>query len=244
MFGRSRRPAPRHLAGSTVPTRPAPEAEVTGEDLLAAPRVPGHRLAFAVASTFAALPILVVDNLPVAADEGPTAEDVVILEMTGPEAPLTLERTTTTAPSTTTTVPSSTTTEAPVTTTAAAPTSTTAAPPTTSTTAAPTTTTTAAPTTTTTAAPQAQTAPTGNSESGQATWYRQPPRYAPGGCAHKTLPFGTVVTITSHRDGKQATCTVSDRGPYGAGRIIDLDDDVFVQLAPLSTGVLDVTITW
>jgi rare lipoprotein A len=215
---------------------------VTGEELLAAPRVPGHRLAFAVASTFAALPILVVDNLPVAADEPPAAEDVVALEMTGPEAPLTLERTTTTGPSSTSTTteePSTTTSEAPATTTTAAPTTTTAAP--TTTTAAPSTTTTA-PTTTTTAAPQVQAAP--NSESGQATWYRQPPRYAPGGCAHKTLPFGTVVTITSHRDGRQATCTVSDRGPYGPGRIIDLDDDVFVQLAPLSTGVINVTITW
>jgi hypothetical protein len=240
MFRPARRPAPRHLAGSTARARPAAEPEVTGEDLLAGPRVPGHRLAFAVASTFAALPILVVDNLPVAADELPAAEDVVALEMTGPEAPLTLERTTTTAPTTTTEAPTSTTTtEAPATTTTAAPTTTTTVA--TTTTAAPTTAA-PAPTTTTTAAPQVQAAP--NSESGQATWYRQPPSYAPGGCAHKTLPFGTVVTITSHRDGKQATCTVSDRGPYGPGRIIDLDDDVFVQLAPLSTGVINVTITW
>jgi hypothetical protein len=241
MFGSARRPAPRHLAGSKGRAGRAPEPEVTGEDLLAAPRVPGHRLAFAVASTFAALPILVVDNLPVAADEGPAAEDVVAVDMTGPDAPLTIERTTTTeSPTTTTTGAPTTTTEAPATTTTLPPTTTTTVA-TTTTTAAPATTTTAAPTTTT-AAPQVQAAP--NSESGQATWYRQPPRYAPGGCAHKTLPFGTVVTVTSHRDGKQATCTVSDRGPYGAGRIIDLDDDVFVQLAPLSTGVIDVTITW
>jgi hypothetical protein len=240
MFRPARRPSPRHLAGAEARARPAEEPEVTGEELLARPRVPGHRLAFAVASTFAALPILVVDNLPVAADEPPAAEDVVALEMTGPESPLTLERTTTTAPSSTTTeAPASTTSEAPAATTTAAPTTTTTVATTTTTTVA--TTTTAAPTTTT-AAPQVQAAP--NSESGQATWYRQPPSYAPGGCAHKTLPFGTVVTITSHRDGKQATCTVSDRGPYGAGRIIDLDDDVFVQLAPLSTGVIHVTITW
>jgi len=37
---------------------------------------------------------------------------------------------------------------------------------------------------------------------------------------------------------------VTDRGPYGGGRIIDLDDGTFAQLAPLSSGIIDVTITW
>ena len=40
-----------------------------------------------------------------------------------------------------------------------------------------------------------------NTEEGTATWYRQPLRYAPDGCAHKTLPFGTVVTVTNLNTG-------------------------------------------
>jgi rare lipoprotein A (peptidoglycan hydrolase) len=195
-----------------------------------------------MASTFAALPILVVDNLPVAADDGDATEQAVLIETTGPEAPVELPASTVVAPTTTeatTTTAAPTTTEA--TTTSAAP-ITTEAPTTTvapATTAAPTT---APPPPPTTAAPEPEVATA--SESGQATWYRQPPRYAPGGCAHKTLPFGTQVTVTAHHNGATATCTVNDRGPFGPGRIIDLDDDVFVQLAPLSTGVIDVTITW
>jgi rare lipoprotein A (peptidoglycan hydrolase) len=52
------------------------------------------------------------------------------------------------------------------------------------------------------------------------------------------------VTITNVANGRTASCVVTDRGPYGGNRIIDLDDGVFAQLAPLSTGVIDVTITW
>jgi rare lipoprotein A (peptidoglycan hydrolase) len=217
-------------------------ADATG-DAVEEPRVERHRLAFAMASTFAALPILVVDNLPVAADDGGATEQAVLIETTGPDAPVELPASTTVAPTTTeatTTSAAPTTTEA--TTTTLAPTTTvppTTAPPPPPTTAAPTT---APPPPPTTAAPEPEVATA--SESGQATWYRQPPRYAPGGCAHKTLPFGTQVTITAHHNGATATCTVNDRGPFGPGRIIDLDDDVFVQLAPLSTGVIDVTITW
>jgi rare lipoprotein A (peptidoglycan hydrolase) len=37
---------------------------------------------------------------------------------------------------------------------------------------------------------------------------------------------------------------VTDRGPFGRGRIIDLDVDTFAQIAPLSAGVVQVTITW
>lgn len=113
--------------------------------------------------------------------------------------------------------------------------------------AKPTTTTTAKPkpkpTTTTTAAPApppppAQPAASG-SESGRATWYD----YRPGICAHKTLPFGTVVTVHAV-NGKSVQCTVGDRGPFVEGYVIDLHWQEFEQLAPRSTGRIDVTITW
>lgn len=148
-------------------------------------------------------------------------------------------------------------------------TSTTAAPPppsttTTSTTAAPAPTTTAAPkpkaaaapkpapTTTTTAAPKPAPKPTtttttappappssGRTESGKASWYD----YRPGTCAHKTLPMGTVVTVTAS-NGKSTRCTVADRGPFVEGWIIDLHPQEFEQLAPRSAGVISVTISW
>lgn len=77
------------------------------------------------------------------------------------------------------------------------------------------------------------------SESGIASYYDSPT----GGCAHKTLDFGTVVHITTD-DGRTATCVVDDRGPFGAGRILDLDTATFAQLAPLHTGLVQVTATW
>ncbi len=99
-------------------------------------------------------------------------------------------------------------------------------------------TTTAAPRTTTTPAPPAVPPATG-SESGRATWYD----YQPGICAHKTLPFGTVVTVNAV-NGKSVQCTVGDRGPFVEGYIIDLHPQEFEQLAPTSAGRIDVTITW
>jgi rare lipoprotein A (peptidoglycan hydrolase) len=108
--------------------------------------------------------------------------------------------------------------------------------------ATPTTTTTAkprpAPTTTTTAAPARDGE---RSETGKGTWYDSG---TPGVCAHKTLPFGTVVTVTNVANGKSVTCTVHDRGPYVDGYIIDLNPQEFSKIAPLSAGVINARITW
>lgn len=40
--------------------------------------------------------------------------------------------------------------------------------------------------------------------------------------AHKTLPCGTNVKVTNLRNGKSTVVTITDRGPYIRGRIIDL----------------------
>jgi uncharacterized protein YabE (DUF348 family) len=79
------------------------------------------------------------------------------------------------------------------------------------------------------------------SQSGLATWYDAP---VAGGCAHRTLPKGTRVVITAVNTGASVTCIVNDRGPFGAGRIIDLAPDVFQQLGHLDAGVISVTISW
>jgi rare lipoprotein A len=39
---------------------------------------------------------------------------------------------------------------------------------------------------------------------------------------HKTLPFGSMVTVVNHRNGRSATVRINDRGPYVRGRVIDL----------------------
>jgi len=95
--------------------------------------------------------------------------------------------------------------------------------------------TTAAPPTT---APPTTAPPTTHSESGLASYYA----HNPGGCASRTVPRGTRVTI--YANGHTASCVVDDYGPFGAGRIIDLSEEVFGQLASLGTGVISVTVTW
>jgi rare lipoprotein A len=40
--------------------------------------------------------------------------------------------------------------------------------------------------------------------------------------AHRTLPFGTRVSVVNQRNGKSVVVRISDRGPFVRGRIIDL----------------------
>jgi hypothetical protein len=78
---------------------------------------------------------------------------------------------------------------------------------------------------------------------GEATWYSFCPvhgMYA----AHKTLPYGTHVTVTNLDNGKSVTVVINDRGPYGPGRIVDLCPEAFSVIAPLGQGVARVRITW
>jgi rare lipoprotein A len=81
---------------------------------------------------------------------------------------------------------------------------------------------------------------TGGRQEGGASWYR----YKPGTCAHRTLPKGTVVKVTNLATGQSSSCTVADRGPFVAGRIIDLDRSVFLAIASGNQGVVRVRIEW
>jgi rare lipoprotein A len=40
--------------------------------------------------------------------------------------------------------------------------------------------------------------------------------------AHRSLPFGTKVRVTNRRNGRSVVVTITDRGPFVRGRIIDL----------------------
>ena len=40
--------------------------------------------------------------------------------------------------------------------------------------------------------------------------------------AHKTLPFGSRVRVTNRANGRSVVVTITDRGPYVHGRVIDV----------------------
>lgn len=54
--------------------------------------------------------------------------------------------------------------------------------------------------------------------------------------AHLTLPFGTKVLVRNPRTGKQVVVRINDRGPYVAGRIIDLSKAAAKALGMLRRG--------
>jgi rare lipoprotein A len=42
--------------------------------------------------------------------------------------------------------------------------------------------------------------------------------------AHRSRPFGSHVTVTSHSTGRSVTVRINDRGPFVKGRCIDLSN--------------------
>ncbi len=90
-------------------------------------------------------------------------------------------------------------------------------------------------------------------ESGQATWYGSGAQgnYTASGeifnmydytAAHKYLPFGTVVRVTDNDTGRSVVVRINDRGPFGAGRVIDLSYQAASDLGIVSKGVANVTL--
>lgn len=61
--------------------------------------------------------------------------------------------------------------------------------------------------------------------------------------AHKKLAFGTKVKVTNKANGKSVVVVVNDRGPFSAGRDIDLSKKAFMQITDNKNhGELKVTI--
>ena len=54
--------------------------------------------------------------------------------------------------------------------------------------------------------------------------------------AHKSLPFGTRVLVQNPRTGKQVVVRINDRGPFAAGRVIDLSKAAAKALGMLERG--------
>jgi rare lipoprotein A len=65
-------------------------------------------------------------------------------------------------------------------------------------------------------------------------------------CASWDYPFGTQLVVQNWHNKKIVYVRVTDRGPnkrlYRAGRIIDLSKGAFRRIAPLSQGVVPVTV--
>ena len=62
--------------------------------------------------------------------------------------------------------------------------------------------------------------------------------------AHKTLPFGTKVTIKNLKNGKTVKVRINDRGPFVTGRIIDLSKSAAQTIAMVNDGVVSVQIKY
>jgi rare lipoprotein A len=60
--------------------------------------------------------------------------------------------------------------------------------------------------------------------------------------AHRTLPFGTKVLVTNARNGKSVVVRITDRGPYGRGRIIDVSRAAARELDMIDSGTATVSV--
>jgi rare lipoprotein A len=55
-------------------------------------------------------------------------------------------------------------------------------------------------------------------------------------CAHRTLPFGTMLRVTNLSNDKEVVVRVNDRGPYSQARIIDLSRAAAKELDFIRSG--------
>ena len=60
--------------------------------------------------------------------------------------------------------------------------------------------------------------------------------------AHRTLPFGTNVLVTNVGNGKAVIVRITDRGPYGRGRIIDVSRAAARELDMIEIGTTMVSV--
>jgi rare lipoprotein A len=94
---------------------------------------------------------------------------------------------------------------------------------------------------------QASVAP-GDSASGVASFYSHGQQTANGErfnpneltAAHRSLPFGTKVRVTNLNNGQSVTVRINDRGPYVAGRSIDVSHSAAQSLGMVGQGVAKV----
>jgi rare lipoprotein A len=89
-----------------------------------------------------------------------------------------------------------------------------------------------------------------STHTGKASWYGSEggsrtangERYNPNGltAAHRTLPFGTKVRVTSIKTGKSAIVRINDRGPFIRNRIIDVSAATAAAIGIKADGIGEV----
>lgn len=85
---------------------------------------------------------------------------------------------------------------------------------------------------------------TASAQCGSASWYALTSKTASGErmnpaamtAAHRSLPFGSKVTVTNQRNGKSVVVRINDRGPFIKGRVIDLSKAAAQKLGFISSG--------
>ena len=84
-----------------------------------------------------------------------------------------------------------------------------------------------------------------------ASWYGRENKISAAGkklhndipaAAHKTLPLGSRVKITSLKTKKSVVAVIVDRGPYTKNRIIDVNLLAAVRLGMVKSGTAKVTL--
>ncbi len=60
--------------------------------------------------------------------------------------------------------------------------------------------------------------------------------------AHPTVPFGRTLEVTDRTTGKRVYVRVNDRGPFVAGRVVDLTDAALRKLGHTRQGLFRVSV--
>ncbi len=92
-----------------------------------------------------------------------------------------------------------------------------------------------------------------STETGIASWYGAPYHNRTGSngkvynmhamtAAHRTLPLGSIVRVTNLKTGHSALLRITDRGPFVAGRILDLSYAAAKQLDVWQPGIANVKV--
>lgn len=73
------------------------------------------------------------------------------------------------------------------------------------------------------------------------SWYRTgSSRYT---AAHRTLPFGTVLTLYNPANGKKIKAVVNDRGPFIRSRSVDVSRSAAIALGFLDRGIATLVVS-
>lgn len=92
-----------------------------------------------------------------------------------------------------------------------------------------------------------------STEVGRASWYGPPYHNRVGSngkvynmnamtAAHRTLPLGSIVRVTNLKTGHSALVTITDRGPFIPGRVLDLSLAAARKLDVYQPGVAEVKV--